>query len=156
LRVSILLVALAAFFLASALLVVHPHALSNEALGIMSDVLGKIQLLESRKVNVSDYVRVLDEAVREYQVCARSDGQSCDEELIGKLQALSVELDKAIAGSESTYYAYIARKVAVGAALASIPIATYVLLPWLISYAWLRTKAKWVVLPRGGRKNDNR
>uniref|UniRef100_A0A7C1HWR3 Transmembrane protein n=1 Tax=Fervidicoccus fontis TaxID=683846 RepID=A0A7C1HWR3_9CREN len=155
-RVSVSLVALAAFFLASALLVVHPHALSNEALGIMSDVLGKIQLLESRKVNVSDYVRVLDEAVREYQACARSDGQICDEELIGKLQALSGELDKAIAGSESTYYVYIARKVAVGAALALIPIATYVLLPWLISYTWLKTKAKWIMMPRGGRKNDNR
>lgn len=155
-RVNILLVALVAFFLASALLVEHPHALSNEALGIMSDVLGKIQLLESRKVNVSDYVRVLDEAVRDYQVCGRSGGQSCDEELIGKLQALSGELDKAIADSESTYYVYIARKVAVGAALASIPIATYVLLPWLISYAWLKTKAKWIMLPRGGRKNDNR
>jgi len=156
LRVSVSLVALVAFFLASALLIAHAHALSNEALGIMSDVLGKIQLLESRKVNVSDYVHELDEAVREYQVCARSDGQSCDEELIGKLQALSGELDKAIAGSESTYYVYVARKVAVGAALASIPIATYVLLPWLISYAWLKTKAKWMVLPRGGRKNDNR
>jgi len=154
--VSVSLVALVAFLLASAMLVVHAHALSNEALGIMSDVLGKIQLLESRKVNVSDYVRVLDEAVQEYQVCARSGGQSCDEELIGKLQALSGELDKAVAGSESTYYAYIARKVAVGAALASIPIATYVLLPWLISYAWLKTKAKWIMLPRGGRKNDNR
>jgi len=156
LRVSVSLVALVAFLLASALLVVHLHAFSNEALGIMSDVLGKIQLLESRKVNVSDYVRVLDEVVREYQVCARSDGQSCDEELIGKLQALSEELDKAIAGSEFTYHIYIARKVAIGAALASIPIAMYVLLPWLISYAWLRTKAKWVVLPRGGKKNDNR
>jgi hypothetical protein len=154
--VNILFVALAAFFLASALLVEHPHALSNEALGIMSDVLGKIQLLESRKVNVSDYVRVLDEVVREYQVCVRSGGPSCDEELIGKLQTLSGELDEAIAGSESTYYVYIARKVAVGAALASIPIATYVLLPWLISYAWLKTKAKWIMLSRGGRKNDNR
>jgi hypothetical protein len=147
---------LVAFLLASALLVAYAHALSNEALGIMSDVLGKIQLLESRKVNVSDYVYELDEAVQEYQVCVRSGGQGCDEELIVKLQSLSGELDKAVAGSESTYYVYIARKVAVGAALASIPIAIYVLLPWLISYAWLRTKAKWVVLPRGGRKNDNR
>lgn len=123
-------------------------ALSNETIGLLSKAISKIHMLESRKADTSRFVSELDEALTRYQTCVLDNNQECEDNLIEKLETISVELDDALARSSATYYMYMAKKIAIAIILALMPLFAYIFVPKLIGYAWLKTKSEWIVLPR--------
>ena len=101
-------------------------------------ILGQLQYLESKDMNVTPLVHTLNKAI---QLAEKGEYNKASK----LLDTVEANTSKLIPLAEHHYHLVIARKAIAVAGILSIPILFYYGFPRLYLYIWFRLRRRWIV-----------
>lgn len=111
---------------------------SSELDSEIGDLVERAGELYSKGLNVSAVIEKLNSAIVKYEENSTEEARRLIAEVRGLIENMSTIADR-------VYFTNMARKALVVAALASIPVLVYTLLPRAYLYLWYRSRRKWLV-----------
>lgn len=105
---------------------------------LAGSIVDRLGVLQDRGVNVTVYVDRVNGALREAEAGNYSGA-------ILELQKVSAEVDEALASTRGAPLRLAAERAAEVAALLSLPVLVYLLLPRAYLYLWYLSRREWLV-----------
>jgi len=109
------------------------------------EMYGRVVNLALKGINVSQYVIALNNALQLLE-------ENRSEEAIELMNRIEANLSELEPRADSIVFSQTVSKYATAAAILSLPVLVYLLLPRLYIYVWFKSRRRWVLVNERGKR----